>query len=221
MKPFLILFFLFISTFSYAQIRVEVKDFSEDYYAVITIADTNNIDKPWKITIYDKKSNAELIGVTFSGRILESHYGNILDNITELLYEEQSLIIYKDFNFDGVNDFAVLYGFESGYSTGSYKVYLAEDGKFVLNEEFTKLASENLGMFQVDKEKKIIRTEIKDGCCWREYSEYTVENNLPKLVTVITEDETKESDYIYITEKRLVDGKWITKERKELIKDYY
>jgi hypothetical protein len=57
MKSFLILFLLFISSFTFAQIKVEIKDFSEDYFAIISIANTNNIDKPGKITIYDKKSN--------------------------------------------------------------------------------------------------------------------------------------------------------------------
>ena len=221
MKPFLILILLFISSISFSQIKVEFKNFSDDYYAVITIADTNNIDKPGKITIYDKKSNAELIGVKFSGKILEFHYGNILDNITELLYEEQSLIIYKDFNFDGVKDFALQDGFKGNYSSATYRIFLANKGQFILNKDFTELSQYNFGMFEVDYEKKILKTFIKDGCCWHEYSEYIVENNVPEVAAIITEDATKDDEYVYITEKRLVDGKWITKERKELIKDYY
>jgi hypothetical protein len=57
MKTFLILFLLLISSISFSQIKVEVKDFSDDYFAVITIADTNDFDKPGVITVYDKKSN--------------------------------------------------------------------------------------------------------------------------------------------------------------------
>ena len=182
---------------------------------------TNNVNKPGKITIYDKKSNAELIGVKFSGKILEFHYGNILDNITELLYEEQSLIIYKDFNFDGVKDFALQDGFNGNYSSATYRIFLANKGQFILNKDFTELSQYNFGMFEVDYEKKILKTFIKDGCCWHEYSEYIVENNVPEVAAIITEDATKDDEYVYITEKRLVDGKWITKERKELIKDYY
>jgi hypothetical protein len=120
-----------------------------------------------------------------------------------------------------VKDFALQDGFNGNYSSATYRIFLANKGQFILNKDFTELSQYNFGMFEVDYEKKILKTFIKDGCCWHEYSEYIVENNVPEVAAIITEDATKDDEYVYITEKRLVDGKWITKERKELIKDYY
>ena len=221
MKTFLILFLLFISSISFSQIKVEVKDISDDYFAEITIADTNDYDKPGVITVYDKKSNAKLIGVEFKGIILELHYGKILCNNSEMPYIKQSFIIYQDFNFDGVKDFALLDGFNGCYSLPSYQVFLANNGQFVLNKDFTDLAQNNCGMFAVNYEKKTIKTFKKDGDCWIEYSEYIIENNVPKLISVITEDLATDDAYVYITTQKLVGEKWKKTRRRIKIEDYY
>ena len=44
-------------------------------------------------------------------------------------------------------------------------------------------------MFEVNQEEKTISTMTKDGCCWHQFSEYKVINNIPKAVKIVEEDE--------------------------------
>ena len=221
MKTFLILVLFFITTFCNAQIKYEVQDFSDDYYGVVYVTDTSDFFKIGWISIYDKKSNSELIKVESEAIVLEMQNGKLKVNANEFPYGEEDVIIYDDFNFDGVKDFAISDSHSGGYGMPTYKIYLSEGNKFVYNEKFTELGQDYLGMFYVDHEKKIIHTEQKSGCCYHEDSEFIVEKNAPKLILLVIEDATKGDDYVYVTTKKLVDGKWIKTEKKEKIKDYY
>ena len=221
MKTFLIVFLLFISSFSYAQIKVEVKDFSDDYYAVISVPDTDAISKPGMVTVYNKKSGDKLIEVKFKGDALELRWGKIVDNVRELPYEKQSFIVYQDFNFDSVKEFALLDGFKGCNSLPSYQVFLADSGKFIPNPGLTELTQNYCGMFQVDNEKKIIRTMRKEENLWTEYSEHTFENDTLKLISITTEDYSISDRYVYIATQKLVDGKWTKTVSKKKVKDFY
>lgn len=64
-------------------------------------------------------------------------------------------MIYEDFNFDGKNDFAIMDGRFSCYGGPSFQVYLATANGFRHSPEFTRLAQEYCGMFEVNpKDKK-------------------------------------------------------------------
>jgi hypothetical protein len=219
MKSFSILFLLLISTFSYAQIKYEVQDFSKDYYGAVYVTDTSDFFKKGWISIYDKKSDSELIKVESDAIVLEILDGMLIVIVNE--FPGEDVIAYDDFNFDGVNDFAISDGHSGSYGMPTYKIYLAENSKFVYNEIFTELGQDYLGMFSVDHEKKIISAEQKSGCCYHENSEFIVENNAPKLVLKITEDATKGDEYVYITTEKYIDGKWTKTTKKEKIEEYY
>jgi len=143
-----------------------------------------------------------------------------------VLYDEQSPIIVGDFNFDGSADLAVRNGSNGGYGGPSYDIYLfdAANKKFTLSESLTKLATENLGMFSVDQNKKLITTHSKDGCCWHETDQYQVVNDQPVITYTLIEDAsgaTQKEGYMLITEKRLVSGKLVTTTKEVSQKEYY
>lgn len=185
---------ILISTgFVFGQKTLDVKDFSADYYGKIYIVDPSEVFSKGWVAIYEKKTNKELIKVNSDELAIETEDGKAKANVKELPYGEQSAIIYEDFNFDGVKDFAIMDGQFSCYHGPSFQIYLAGKvkNKFVLNPAFTELAQEYCGMFEIDREKKIISTMTKSGCCWHQMSEFIVVGNKPKAVKIVEEDMTK------------------------------
>ena len=183
-----------------------VDDFSDDYYGKVQVENTHEVFKKGRISIYKKKSNTEILHVDAKEIALTLHDEKVMANILELPYGEQSVIIYQDFNFDGVKDFALMDGQNSCYHGPSYTIFLAKNSKFILSKTFTRLAHEYCGMFSVDQTQKRIRTMTKSGCCWHETTEFIVENNQPKEIRITTEDLTE--THLIITTKKLVNGKW-------------
>jgi len=200
-----------------------VDEFSEDYYGIVQVESSDEVLKNGWIAIYDKRTNKELIKVLSDKLFFDLHEGKIKADILELPYGEQSLIIYNDFNFDQVKDFAIQDEQVSCYGGPSFKVFLSQNGEFILNPDFTRLAHEYCGMFQVDDKKQKIYTMTKSGCCWHQYSEFVVDKNIPVV------QKTVESEwfppYHILTTKDWNDGKLTeTKEKRlswEDVKDYY
>ncbi len=138
--------------------------------------------------------------------------GNAQANIS-MLYDNQSVVNIDDFNFDGIEDIAICDGANGSYGGPSYQIYLSSKsaGKFVHNENFSELGT-HLGMFTVDKKKKVLRIFDKSGCCWHVTEEYAVVNNRPVKIFVQEEDATiADEKKVKITTKNLVKGKWQTK----------
>jgi hypothetical protein len=131
-------------------------------------------------------------------------------------------VVFGDFNFDGSEDVAIQSG-SGGYGSGIYNVYVYHTTKqqFVLSKELTKLASFQ-GMFSINKKKKQLVTNDKSGCCWHHSERYQVVQNkgLVKIYDLV-EDATSIPDYVVVTEKKLVNGKWTTSKKKHKTKDYY
>lgn len=144
-------------------------------------------------------------------------------NLIELYGMNNSGVIFDDFNFDGAEDLALRNGNEGAYGGPSYDVFLAAkpNNKFVKNAALTKLASENLGMFEIDKQKKTIETLNKSGCCWHQTTRYKVVNNRPVKVYVFTEDAADGGDKVKLITETLVAGKWKKTFKTALTKDYY
>jgi hypothetical protein len=132
-------------------------------------------------------------------------------------YEYQSVIFFEDYNFDGIDDLAIRDGNNSGYGGPSYQVYLFSKRaeKFVRNPSLTDLAQNGLGMFEVDKKRRILRVSSKSGCCWHQTQEYSVVGNRAKKIFEQTEDAMTYENKVEITTKRLVNGRWRTKVRYE------
>ena len=139
------------------------------------------------------------------------------------LYNDQSPLIFDDFNFDGTEDIAVRNGNQSGYGGPSYDIYVCNSTRkqFVPSEELTALAYENLGMFQTDHKRKRIITFAKDGCCWHITTEYAVipKKGLQKVYEF--EEDAMDGEYVTVTTRNLINNKWTSRSKKYKIKDYY
>lgn len=141
------------------------------------------------------------------------------------LYNEQSPLIFEDFNFDGQQDLAIRNGNQSSYGGPSYDVYVFNKThqKFVLSDALTALAYDNLGMFQTDAKRKRLITFAKSGCCFHVTSEYAViPNKGLKLVYELTED-AMGGEQVKVTTKtyNLKNGKWRSTVKKFPIDKYY
>jgi hypothetical protein len=174
----------------FAQKTFEVQNFSPDYYGKVYLENPTEVFSKGWVAIYEKKTNRQLIKVESEELASETEEGKVKANVKELPYGEQSVIIYDDFNFDGIKDFAVMDGQNSCYHGPSFQIYLGGKikSRFTLNKSFTRLAQEYCGMFDVDKTAKKISTMTKDGCCRHQFSEFIVVNNAPKAVRIVEDD---------------------------------
>lgn len=211
--------FLTISLQSFAQSNFELKNISKNYNVNISVekCEDDICSGIGNIKLYSK-FNKKFFQELKSDDLFFSLDKNKNPSNHVELYDEQTPLIFDDFNFDSTEDIAVRNGNNSGYGGASYDVYVFNitSKKFVLSKELTELASTNLGMFQIDKKKKRIITFTKSGCCWHLTTEYEV---IPKkgLVKVYEreEDATKNDNFIHITERFLVKGKWKIITKKE------
>ena len=172
-----------------AQETIYTVTISEVYYAKIFLEDASELSSMGWIAIYDKTTNKELIRQDSVDLYIDYDLdGKPSINVVELPYGSQSSIIYNDFNFDGIKDFALRDGNNSCYGGPSYQVYLADGkGDFVYDENFTDLAQSYCGFFMIDYNKKQINTMTKSGCCWHWYYRFDVANNKPRMRQEIEE----------------------------------
>lgn len=115
-----------------------------------------------------------------------------------------------------MDDIAICDGANGSYGMPSYRIYLSSKAakKFVYNAAFSRLGT-HLGMFEIDKTKKVLRTFDKSGCCWHITEEFAVVAGRPKKVFEETEDATiADETKVLITTKKLVGGRWLTSSKK-------
>lgn len=211
---FLISLFLVACLSVSAQKTFELKDASKYFDIKISVANCEDgyCSGKTSYSFYKKggKSPYQVINLDDTQIQLDEN-GNAQANIS-MLYDNQSAVNIGDFNFDGMEDVAICDGANGSYGGPSYQVYLSSRtaGKFVHSPTFSKLG-QHLGMFQVDKTKKVLRIFDKSGCCWHVTEEYSVVNNRPVKIYVEEEDATiPDETKIKVTTKRLVKGKWKT-----------
>lgn len=192
MKRYLIgLLFGLISLSVFSQTKLEINGFSKKYKGVLTIEKDfeNKVFKKGNISIFESKTNEKIIDIDSDELTFDlDENGDVKTNVLKLPYGEQSIIIFEDFNFDGIKDLAVMDGQYSCYHGPSFRVYLEIDNKLEFSSEFTRLAQEYCGMFQTDYKSKTIHTMTKSGCCWHQISKFKVVDNIPKPILVIEED---------------------------------
>lgn len=214
-----------VSAFSLkAQYKFLANNCSNQYNVKVFVANCEGRTCNGKATLilYDK----------ITGKEIETFHSLDLDfNLTDTqdaklgwiaLGKYQSPLVFGDFNFDGLEDMAIRNGSKGIYSSPSFDVYLSlANQKFTLNAELTKLASENLGMFDVDRKQKELIIHLKSGCCYQQSINYKNDskNTLTEVCSVI-EDSSIGDDVTVITRK-LVNGKMTKKVEKFKIKDYY
>ena len=190
MKRTLILCFIFLGWLhsAFGQATFNIDGFSEQYYGKVYFSDTTETSSAGWVEVYDRTTKEKLIHVDADELSFDLHNGKIMADIAEIPYGEHSVLLYEDYNFDGVKDFAIMDGFNSCYGGPSFQVFLATGKEFVFNDAFTELAQNYCGMFVVDYKNKIISTMEKSGCCLHYYSDFIVENNNPKLIRTRTDD---------------------------------
>ncbi|MFZ1281906.1 MAG: hypothetical protein WAR59_13790 [Ignavibacteriaceae bacterium] len=223
--PLFLIILVFLNELSLGQNEFIINDGSDIYDAKISVdkCSEDNCEGKGTIKLFDKKTD-KLFQTFVSDDLyfFSDNNGNPTVNIIQL-YNEQSPLIFEDFNFDGSEDLAIRNGNSSGYGGPSYDVYVYHRNKkkFVPSKELTQLAYENLGMFQTDRERKRIVTFQKSGCCWHITTEYSV---VPKkgLVKVYElEEDAQGGEFVIVTTRELVNDKWIIKEETFKLDDYY
>ncbi len=220
---FLLLFFLF--SFSFGQNRFEIKNGSKTFDVEINVENCykENCEGNGVVKLINKVTKK--IVQTFTSKNLYFYFDknqNPTVNIIQL-YDEQSPLIFDDFNFDGTEDLAIRNGNNSSYGGPSYDVYVSNVSKtkFFLSDELTKLASENLGMFETDSKRNRIITYSKSGCCWHKKSEYIVEPKKGLKLVCIFEEDATDGEVVKVTAKELIKNKWKTTIKKYKIDEYY
>ncbi|MFD2584010.1 XAC2610-related protein [Pedobacter vanadiisoli] len=207
-----------------AQFKFLANNSSDQYKAKIIVDRCQNSACDGKATIilYDKITDSEID--TFHSDDLE--FGLTEKQDAKLGWLElgkyQTPLIFGDFNFDGLEDIAIRNGNKGSYSSPSYDIYLAASkNKFLLNSELTQLASQNLGMFDIDKKAKQLSIHQKDGCCFDKTINYRYDSkNILYEDSSVIEDSTI-ADYVTVITQKLVDGKMKRTVQKFKMKDYY
>lgn len=200
---------------SAAKTTYNLQDFSEHYRATLEVSDRDDVFRPGIIKVYDKKSGATLIQVQSDELVLDTNpkTGKVKANVHELPYGEQSVLIYEDFNFDGIKDLALMDGQNSCYHGPSFQVFLGTANGFQHSDSFTELAQDNCGMFGFDAKSRQISTMTKDGCCMHEMATYSIRNGEPYLETQTEIDQTAPSGLITQTDSQNKNGKMVSTSR--------
>lgn len=164
-----------------ARSTYNLQDFAEHYRATLEVSAENEVFRPGIIRIYNKQDGAELIQVRSDELVLDtdSKTGKVKANVHELPYGEQSVLIYDDFNFDGIKDLALMDGQFSCYHGPSYQVFLGTPDGFRRSESFTELAQNYCGFFDYDAKTRRISTMAKSGCCSHWFTTYILRNGEP------------------------------------------
>jgi hypothetical protein len=222
------IFALFVSPTILAQKTFLLKDASKYFDLKIEIAGCEEDTCQGKAKYYlsKKSENKPFQVISLENGFLElGEDQKPTANMIELYGMNNSGIVFEDFNFDSMEDIAIRNGNDGAYGGPSYSIFLYSKAskKFVENKMLTALASENLGLFEVNAKTKILETFTKSGCCWHQTTRYSIANNRPKKVYVFTEDASG-GDGIHmslITETLLKSGKWKKTTKRVKVDDYY
>ena len=211
--------------FSFGQTKFEIKNGSKIYDAEIIVENCSNDKCEGNGTVKLISKESKKVIQTFTTENLYFYFDKDQKPTVNIiqLYDEQSPLIFDDFNFDGTEDLAIRNGNNSSYGGPSYDVYVsnASKTKFFLSDELTKLSIENLGMFETDSKRSRIITYSKSGCCWHQKAEYiVVPKKGLKLVYLLEEDAT-EGEFVIVKTKELIKNKWKTTTKKYKIDEYY
>ncbi|MGO3383214.1 MAG: XAC2610-related protein [Acinetobacter guillouiae] len=219
------IYLAFSLSITHAQV-FQIQDGSKHYDAVIDIAcEKDECGTKAEVKLFKKGSKA--VFQAFHSDDLTMYLDEKFKpsvNVIQL-YDEQSPLIFDDFNFDGTEDLAIRNGNYGSYGGPVYDIYVFNQSKnkFVLSQELSALTQENLGMFEVDKKRKRIITFNNCGCCYHIRCVYHV---VPRkgllLVREFIEDATSpQGDQVEVTDRNLVNGRWKEKTKYYPTAKYY
>lgn len=210
-----------------AQETFLLKDASKNFDVKITVAKCEDdiCEGASKVFLIKKNQTAAFQTIRMPNIYLElGENRKPTANLVELYGMNNSGVVFDDFNFDGVEDLAIRNGNEGGYGGPSYDIllYVKAGELFYKSPALTKLASENLGLFEVNKKTKTLETFTKSGCCWHQTTRYKIVSNRPVKIYIFTEDATcADGKWVVLTTENLVAAKWRKMTKKVLRKDYY
>jgi hypothetical protein len=220
-----LLLLIFLGTFTFGQTQFELKQASKNYDVKISVESCDKEECKGKATIelFNKDTSKKFQTLTSNDlNFYLNEDQKPTANIIQL-YNEQSPLIFDDFNFDGTEDMAIRNGNESGYGGPSYDVYVYNMTKkcFVPSEELTTLAHENLGMFNTDSKRKRLITYAKSGCCWHITTEYSVlpQKGLFKIYEL--EEDATGGEKVIVTKREFINNKWKKNVKTYPINEYY
>ena len=215
MKILFLLASLAVSTQISAQNRFVLTDASKTIDIAIDVGSCSQqnfgLCGPVKVNLYRKKSQKHFQTLRLSQTQMWDAKPKA--NVTRL-YDDQSIINVDDFNFDGVEDLAICDGDLGGYRMPSYRIYLYSKSlkRFVYSRSFTRMNRGGLGMFKVDKRKRMHFVYTKSGCCWHQTQGFDVFRGRPRMVYELTEDATIfNSDgtrEVHITTRKFIRSRW-------------
>jgi len=216
---------LLLSAPVFAQVQFEKGNASKNYQARMEVerCEENTCSGKLKIELFKKSSRQPFQVIKLEETEFALEEAEL--NYARRRYDYQSIIFFEDYNFDGIEDLSIRDGNNSAYSGPSYQIYLFSPprGKFVHSPAFTNLSqSKYLGMFEVDKKKRVIRVASKGGCCMHRTEEFRVVNNrLVKVFEIYEEVEfnEKKGNRLRIETSRRVKGRWQTRVRYAPVKD--
>ena len=219
------LFVLLLSVSAVAQVKFEKGNASKNYNARMEVerCEEDTCGGKLKIELFKKSAAKPFQVINIEDTEFDMEEAKL--NNAKRRYDYQSIIFFEDYNFDGIEDLSIRDGNNGAYSGPSYQIYLysPQRGKFVHSEAFTRLAqSEYLGMFEVDKKKRVVRVASKGGCCMHRTEEFrVVKNRLVKVFEIYEEVEFREAkgNRLRIETSRLVKGRRQTRVRYEKIKE--
>jgi len=214
--PLILLLLACGSAFAQHSISFKIDGFSNKYYGLVQVRDTADVFKAGTVKVFDRATKKELMHTTSDELTFDLHEGQMKANIMEAPYGEQSLIIYEDFNFDGVKDFALMDGQNSCYHGPSFQIWLAQGVGFKHSDAFTRLAQEYCGMFVVNQKDKVLETMTKSGCCWHQFSRFKVENG--QLKTLSVEESSLSNTEPFFEE--VSQQTWVNGKEEQTLKQY-
>ncbi|ADV47526.1 hypothetical protein Celal_0175 [Cellulophaga algicola DSM 14237] len=212
MKKLFILFFVSTPFLISAQTTYTILDFSTHYNAQIEIEQgfENHEFKKGSFSIVNTTTDKQMLFIESDELIIETDLTTKEKTTsTTLPYDRQNFLIFQDFNFDGLKDIAYMDGRNSCYGGPSYQIYLQEHQAFVYSPEFTRLSYEYCGMFQIAEKTKTIHTMTKSGCCWHQFSEFKVQNNIPIAIKISEESMNPNGILLDYVEKERVNNQMI------------
>ena len=211
-----IVWFLSANVLSHDEFIID--EFSDKYRAKIILdkQTPGEVLLKGKVEVWTKKTDERVL--TVNSDELTINDLNKKNTNNKIAYAHQNLIIYEDFNFDGIKDFALQDGYQSCYHGPSYNIFLNRGTFFQLNKEFTKMThGPYCGMFEIDSSKKTITTSNKSGCCLHITTTHQVLNNVPKPLLEIEEKYFPESNSKIITTKKWEHGERIISKQKIIL----
>ncbi|AZB10541.1 hypothetical protein EG344_17750 [Chryseobacterium sp. G0162] len=199
----------------FGQYQFEVKEASKNYNAIIHIDncfDDQCMDKG-TVEVFDNK-NSKVQSFTSDNLVLKLGKGQRLERGKVIaLTNEQSPVIFGDFNFDGTEDLAIRNGNMGNYSSASYDVYVFNSTRmsFVKSKELTELGSDNFDFFETDPVRKRLIAFGKSGCCNFFTTEYEVIPNKGLDKVLEKEEDESEDGYVKVIIKEKKNNKWTTR----------